>query len=152
MTVDYYWQIAKLESWHWGVVIYNQTVTWAAFAILAMFNRKQVCVTNVLTCVGNGSWCALEGFFFKCPRNVSWRVLEIFLSALEMFPGVCWKSFWSESCVGLRLVAGRWLMDPQHKIVKEIWKKFWGKSWGNFQRNREEICSENVEILRSGSN
>ena len=62
--------------------------------------------------------------FFKCPRNVSWRVLEIFLSALEMFPGVCWKSFRSESCVGLRLVAGRWLMDPQHKIVKEIWKKF----------------------------
>ena len=70
----------------------SEIVTWTAFAILAMFNRKQVCVTNVLTCVGNGSWCALEGFF-KCPRNVSWRVLEIFLSALEMFPGVCWKSF-----------------------------------------------------------
>ena len=34
---DYYWQIAKLESWHWGVVIYNQIVTWTAFAILAMF-------------------------------------------------------------------------------------------------------------------
>ena len=98
-----------------------------------MFNRKQVCVTIVLTCVGNGSWCALEGFF-KCPRNVSWRVLEIFLSALEMFPGVCWKSFWSESCVGLRLVAGRWLMDPQHKIVKEI--------WGNFEGNLEEIFRE----------
>ena len=36
-TVDYYWQIAKLESWHWGAVIYNQIVTWTAFAILAMF-------------------------------------------------------------------------------------------------------------------
>ena len=31
-TVDYYWQIAKLESWHWGVVNYNQIVTWTAFA------------------------------------------------------------------------------------------------------------------------
>ena len=29
--------IAKLESWHWGVVIYNQIVTWTAFTILAMF-------------------------------------------------------------------------------------------------------------------
>ena len=37
-TVDYYWQIAKLESWHWGVVIYNQIVTRTAFAILAMFD------------------------------------------------------------------------------------------------------------------
>ena len=35
-TVDYYWQIAKLQSWHVGVVIYNQIVTWTAFAI-AMF-------------------------------------------------------------------------------------------------------------------
>ena len=30
-------QIAKHESWHWGVVIYNQIVTWTVFAILAMF-------------------------------------------------------------------------------------------------------------------
>ena len=29
--------IAKLESWHWGLVIDNQRVTWTAFAILAMF-------------------------------------------------------------------------------------------------------------------
>ena len=36
-TVDYYWQIANLESRHWGLVIYNQIVTWTAFAILAMF-------------------------------------------------------------------------------------------------------------------
>ena len=36
-TVDYYWQIAKIESWHWEVVIYNKIVTWTAFAILAMF-------------------------------------------------------------------------------------------------------------------
>ena len=36
-TINYYWQIAKLESWHWGLVIYNQSVTWTAFAILAMF-------------------------------------------------------------------------------------------------------------------
>ena len=36
-TRDFYWQIAKLESWHWVVVIYNQIVTWTAFAILAMF-------------------------------------------------------------------------------------------------------------------
>ena len=35
--VDYNWQIAKLESWHWGVAIYIQIVTWTAFAILAMF-------------------------------------------------------------------------------------------------------------------
>ena len=27
----------KLESWHWGLLIYNQIVTWTAFAILAMF-------------------------------------------------------------------------------------------------------------------
>ena len=38
-TVDYYWQIAKLESWHWGLVIYNQRVTWAEFAILAIFSH-----------------------------------------------------------------------------------------------------------------
>ena len=31
------WQIAKLETWHWGVVIYNEIATWTAFAILAMF-------------------------------------------------------------------------------------------------------------------
>ena len=31
------WLIAKLESWHWGLVIYNQIVTWTSFAILAMF-------------------------------------------------------------------------------------------------------------------
>ena len=36
-TADFYWQNAKLESWHWGLVIYNQIVTWTAFAILAMF-------------------------------------------------------------------------------------------------------------------
>ena len=24
-TVDYYWQIAKLELWHWGLVIYNES-------------------------------------------------------------------------------------------------------------------------------
>ena len=30
-TDDYYWQITKLESWHWIVV------TWTAFAFLAMF-------------------------------------------------------------------------------------------------------------------
>ena len=36
-TVDYYWKIAKLESWHWGEAIYNRIVTWTAFAILAMF-------------------------------------------------------------------------------------------------------------------
>ena len=34
------WQIAKVESWHWGVVIYNQIVTWTAFAILAMFSNS----------------------------------------------------------------------------------------------------------------
>ena len=37
-TVDYYWQIAKLESWHWVLMIYNQIVTWRAFAILSMFS------------------------------------------------------------------------------------------------------------------
>ena len=37
-TVDYYWQIAKLESWHWGVVANNQIVPWTAFTILAMFS------------------------------------------------------------------------------------------------------------------
>ena len=36
-TVDSYWEIAKLELGHWGVVIYNQIVTWTAFAILAIF-------------------------------------------------------------------------------------------------------------------
>ena len=36
-TVDYYWQIPKLKSSHWGLVIYNQIVTWTAFAILEMF-------------------------------------------------------------------------------------------------------------------
>ena len=35
-----YWQFAKLESWHWGVVIYNRIVTWTAFAILAMFKVR----------------------------------------------------------------------------------------------------------------
>ena len=30
-------QIAKLESWHGGIVIDNQRVTWTAFALLAMF-------------------------------------------------------------------------------------------------------------------
>ena len=40
VTLDYYWQIAKLESWHWGILIYNQWVTWTAFAILAMFYKK----------------------------------------------------------------------------------------------------------------
>ena len=29
--------IAKPESWHWGEAIYNQIMTWTAFAILAMF-------------------------------------------------------------------------------------------------------------------
>ena len=29
--------MAKIESWHWGLVIYNQIVTCTAFAILAMF-------------------------------------------------------------------------------------------------------------------
>ena len=37
-AVVYNWQIAKLESLHWGVVIYNQIVTRTAFAFLAMFN------------------------------------------------------------------------------------------------------------------
>ena len=32
-----YWQIEKLESWHWGLVIDCQRVTWTAFAILAVF-------------------------------------------------------------------------------------------------------------------
>ena len=33
-TVDYYWLIAKLESWHCGVVIYNKLVTWFSNTIL----------------------------------------------------------------------------------------------------------------------
>ena len=41
-TVDHSWQIAKLESWHWGLVIDNQRVTWTAFAILAMFTDVNV--------------------------------------------------------------------------------------------------------------
>ena len=35
--LDYYWQIAKLELWLWGLVIDNQRMTWTTFAILAMF-------------------------------------------------------------------------------------------------------------------
>ena len=38
-TVDFSWQIEKLESWHYGLVIDSQRVTWTAFAILAMFER-----------------------------------------------------------------------------------------------------------------
>ena len=29
-----------MTSWHWGIVIYNQIVTWTGFAILAMFQWK----------------------------------------------------------------------------------------------------------------
>ena len=36
-TVDYSSHTAKLESWHWRLVIDNQRVTWTAFAFFAMF-------------------------------------------------------------------------------------------------------------------
>ena len=39
-TVDYYWQLVELELWHCRNSIYNQIVTWTAFAILAMFSDK----------------------------------------------------------------------------------------------------------------
>ena len=34
-TVDW---IEKLKSWRWGLLIDSQSVTWTAFAILAMFD------------------------------------------------------------------------------------------------------------------
>ena len=36
IAVDY-WQIAILESWHWGLVTDNQRVTWTAFAVFPIF-------------------------------------------------------------------------------------------------------------------
>ena len=36
-TFFHFWQIEKLDPWHWGLVIDSQRVTWTAFAILAMF-------------------------------------------------------------------------------------------------------------------
>ena len=54
MTVGY-WQIAKLESRHWGLVIGNQRVTWPAFAILSMFHGIDVCFF-ILESFKQGVW------------------------------------------------------------------------------------------------
>ena len=34
-------QISKLETWHWGLVLDNQRVTWTASTILVMFKRLE---------------------------------------------------------------------------------------------------------------
>ena len=49
--------LAKLESWHLGVVIYNQIVTWTAFAILAMFLKTD---TKTFSCPGRLSGNSLD--------------------------------------------------------------------------------------------
>ena len=56
-TVDYsWWQIEKLELWHWGLVTDSQRVTWRAFAILAMFwvrPSKQCIIWNHRSLIKN---------------------------------------------------------------------------------------------------
>ena len=42
-TVDYSWQIEKLESWHWELATDNQRVTWTAFTLRAMFSWTFQC-------------------------------------------------------------------------------------------------------------
>ena len=40
-TADYSWQIARLKSRHWGLVIDSQRVTWTAIPILSMSRSQE---------------------------------------------------------------------------------------------------------------
>ena len=74
-TVDYYWQIEKLESCHWGlVVIDNQRVSWTAFAILTMFT---LCVSPFDLIASekigsNASSSSLDIILFSNRPNQNW--------------------------------------------------------------------------------
>ena len=81
---DCYWQIAKLESW--GVAIYNQIVTWTAFAILAMFLiylRKAFRTGDIC------GWCPKSSVFVQPPFNS--YCLELFLSGWLFQRKSIWK-------------------------------------------------------------
>ena len=83
-------QIAKLESWHCGVVIYNQLVTWTSFAILAMFSINYMCCVSVFGLIGAFS------------RIASYTQTRIVFSLSQRFQPKCswgWKRSWQNSQV-----------------------------------------------------
>ena len=77
-TVDYSWQIAKVESWHWGLMIDNQRVTWAAFAMLLLVLYLQ------------SKDCQYEKFG-DYSLFVQWQMLKLFHQNKCSFMPLCFK-------------------------------------------------------------
>ena len=140
-SVDYYWEIAKLESWHWGVVIYNQIVTWTAFATIAMFLKYPIlsdtCPIVVLRSLSLSPWGLAKPNQLRFDIEVCLRFQN--LSLLSNLSIAEKKISWNISCLLSKITQFNQSTGP---VVPLAMRRFTtlsslkGKSW---RRWAEEV-------------
>ena len=174
-TSDYYWQIAKLESWHWGEVTYNQIVTWTAFAILAMFwhwnppyflelfhLNGQVC--QPLNCVLIWSSLGLDCQIYWCKyaqnitldkwykEQLGWHVKYDRFCRSSAKGGRCrWLLFFASWLLfaGFHKAAGAG-NKPENLWRSDIWQFFHYTLMQNSgQLNTSTLCQKNLILLKT---
>ena len=99
-------KLQKLESWHWGIVIYNQIVTWTAFAILAMFFiwiwiqnaiEMNILITTLTEATMFRTWC--------CCTSCCILPSICRQAALTISPPHTWYSMYSEYHIHIHIGA-----------------------------------------------